>query len=105
MKYIQKYKSVIILILIEIIFYFRLNIIDTTTYFFTWFIIGIAFWIYNIFNIIKTNPILILFAIDLSKTNKKNNISEHLTIKEKILKPDNIIYLLFVLTNFSLYLF
>jgi hypothetical protein len=104
MKYIQKYKSIIILVLVEIIFYFRLNIIDTKTYFFTWFIIGIAFWIYNIFNIIKTSPILSLFTINSNKTSKKN-ISQHLTIKEKFFNTDNIIYFLFVITNFLLYSF
>ena len=99
MNFIQKYKTLIILVLLELAFYLKLNIINNQAYFLNWSIIGTSFLLYNIFNIIKTNPIISLFTIN---SNKKSETEKHSTIKERLLSKNTIIYLLFISINLLL---
>jgi|LGOV01.1.fsa_nt_gb hypothetical protein len=101
MNFLQKYKTLIILVLLEFAFYLKLNIINNQAYFLNWSIIGTSFLLYNLFNVIKTNPIISLFTIN---SNKKNKIEKQSTIKERLLSESTIFYLLFISTNFLLYI-
>lgn len=101
MNFFQKYRVVIILLLAEIVFYFRINTMDRQTYFFTWVIIGFAFLIFNVFNVIKANPIIRLFTI---KKQPQKKISENNPSPKGLWQEENLASLLFILMNFLLYL-
>lgn len=105
MNFFRNYRIIIIFSLLEILFYFRLGITDHQTYFFTWGIIGIAFFIFDLFNVIKANPVLSLF-----KTNTKSKPIEELTsskmsFQARIFSDKSLSFIFFILTNFLLYLF
>jgi len=102
MDTIKKYKTLTILSLLEFLFYLKLNIHDNKLYFSTWFFIGIAFVLYNIFNVIKSNPIISLFMI---KSNKPNTIKTQSTINERLFNSETITILMFISFNFLLYVF
>lgn len=101
MNYIKKYKIFIILILLEFAFYIRVNITNNEMYFSTWSFIGIFFLLYNIFNVIKSNPIISLFTLK----NRNNKIQQQSTIKERLFSSETKILLIFISINFLLYIF
>jgi len=105
MSYFRKYQVIIIFSLLEIIFYFRLEIADHQTYFFTWGIIGFAFFIFNIFNVIKANPILSLFNANVRKNSIDQLPSSKMSFQEKIFNEKSLIFIFFIVMNFLLYLF
>jgi len=104
MNTLKKYKTLIILSLLEFLFYFKLNVYDNKLYFSTWFFIGITFALYNIFNVIKSNPIISLFMIK-SNQNETNNVKIHSTISERLFNSETMTILIFISFNFLLYIF
>lgn len=105
MDFFRKYRLIIIFSLLEIIFYFRLEITDQQTYFFTWGIIGIAFYIFDLFNVIKANPVLSLFKTNAKENTVKELASSKNSFREKVLDGKSIVFIFFIVTNFLLYLF
>ena len=100
MDFFRKHRMVIVFLLLEIVFYFRLGITDHQTYFFTWGIIGLAFFIFDMFNVIKANPILSLF-----NSNAKQLAASKRSFQEKVLNGKSYVFVFFIITNFLLYLF
>jgi hypothetical protein len=100
MDFFRKHRIIIVFLLLEIVFYFRLSITDHQTYFFTWGIIGLAFFIFDIFNVIKANPILSLF-----NSNAKKLATSKKSFQEKVLNGKSYCFIFFIVTNFLLYLF
>jgi len=105
MDFFRKYRIVIVFLLLEIAFYFRLGITDHQTYFFTWGIIGLAFYIFDFFNVIKANPVLSLFNSKFKEATVKQLASSKRAFQEKVLDGKSLIFIFFIVTNFLLYLF
>lgn len=105
MDFFKKHRVVIVFLLLEIVFYFRLGITDHQTYFFTWGIIGLAFFIFDMFNVIKANPILSLFNSNAKDQSVKQLAASKKSFQEKVLNGKSYAFIFFIVTNFLLYLF
>src|SRR6056297_3370526 len=105
MDFFKKHRIVIVFLLLEIAFYFRLGITDHQTYFFTWGIIGLAFFIFDLFNVIKANPILRLFKSNAKDPSVKALAESKKSFQEKVLNGKSYGFIFFIVTNFLLYLF
>ena len=105
MDFFKKHRMVIVFLLLEIVFYFRLGITDHQTYFFTWGIIGLAFFIFDMFNVIKANPILSLFKSNAKDPSVKEIAASKKSFQEKVLNGKSYGFIFFIVTNFLLYLF
>lgn len=105
MDFFRKHRMVIVFLLLEIVFYFRLGITDHQTYFFTFGIIGLAFFIFDLFNVIKANPILSLFKSNAKDPSVKKLAESKKSFQEKVLNGKSYGFIFFIVTNFLLYLF
>lgn len=105
MDFFRKHRMVIVFLLLEIVFYFRLGITDHQTYFFTFGIIGLAFFIFDLFNVIKANPILSLFKSNAKDPSVKEVAESKKSFQEKVLNGKSYGFIFFIVTNFLLYLF
>lgn len=105
MDFFKNHRMVIVFLLLEIAFYFRLGITDHQTYFFTWGIIGLAFLIFDMFNVIKANPILSLFKSNAKDPSVKEISTSKKSFQEKVLNGKSYGFIVFIVTNFLLYLF
>jgi hypothetical protein len=105
MDFFKKHRMVIVFLLLEIVFYFRLGITDHQTYFFTWGIIGLAFFIFDMFNVIKANPILSLFNSNAKDPSVKQLAGSKKSFQSRVLNGKSYGFIFFIVTNFLLYLF
>lgn len=93
MKLFNKYKLFILLVVLEGIFYLRLELSNNSDFFLGWAIAGIMLLIFSAFNMVKANPILSLFNKDMKVEQDKNLFSDR-----------NIAYSAFIVLNLILYI-
>jgi hypothetical protein len=93
MTFFNKYKIFILLIFLEGLFYFRLDLGNSSEFFLGWAIAGIMLFIFSAFNMVKANPILSLFNKDM-KVEQPQELFSH----------RNIAYIAFILLNVILYI-
>jgi hypothetical protein len=91
MTFLDKYKIFILLVFLEGLFYFRLDMGNSSEFFLGWAIAGIMLFLFSAFNMVKANPILSLF-------NKDMKVEQ----PQKLLSDRNIAYMAFILLNLIL---